>query len=49
MQLDLMQEVREAIGGRPLVLVLMSGGPVDISWAKVSTCSYTYSTAYRFN
>ncbi|CAI8041647.1 Probable beta-D-xylosidase 2, partial [Geodia barretti] len=34
MQLDLMQEVREAIGGRPLVLVLMSGGPVDISWAK---------------
>ena len=37
-QLELMQQVRAAIGSQPLVLVLMSGGPVDISWAKVCTC-----------
>jgi hypothetical protein len=34
MQLGLMQQVQAATSGQPLVVVLMSGGPVDLSWAK---------------
>jgi len=33
-QLDLLQAVSTSISS-PLIVVLMSGGPVDISWAKV--------------
>ena len=37
MQLQLMQQVKKAMSSStPLIVVLMSGGPVDISWAKVS-------------
>ena len=34
-QLDLIQTISGAIS-TPLIVVLMSGGPVDISWAKVT-------------
>ena len=38
MQLQLMQQVKKATpDSTPLIVVLMSGGPVDISWAKVSS------------
>ena len=41
-QLDLLQTISGAIS-TPLIVVLMSGGPVDISWAKVTHMYYPLS------
>lgn len=35
-QQDLLEAIRNATKN-PMIVVVMSGGPVDISWAKVST------------
>ena len=37
-QVDLMEAIAAAVKEPPIVVVLMSGGPVDMSWAKVSSC-----------
>ena len=41
-QLDLLQTISGAIS-TPLIVVLMSGGPVDISWARVTHMYYPLS------
>ena len=44
-QQDLLEAVRNATKN-PMIVVVMSGGPVDISWAKVSqyiNCNLTYA------
>ena len=41
-QQDLLEAIRNATKN-PMIVVVMSGGPVDISWAKVSQC-VTYNS-----
>lgn len=52
-QLQLLQAVRNATAEKtPFIVVLMAGGPVDISWAKVGrahsvvVCIYIYKIIY---
>ena len=37
-----MNEVKKAANG-PIIVVLMSGGPVDMTWAKVSVHTHVYA------
>ena len=42
-QLQLLQALRSATKV-PFIVVLMSGGPVDLSWAKVSVCGHVLTS-----
>ena len=44
-QQDLLEAIRNATNN-PMIVVVMSGGPVDISWAKVSCYNSTISLDY---
>ena len=41
---DLLQQVREKYSSKPMIVVVMSGGQVDLSYAKVNKYQVACST-----